>query len=89
MLNVIITFFLFIAPSEQKCKVWGNVKRVSFNEDYKIKEVQFNQTMDVRIVNDVPNRPCEWRYVEHNEDFTIRMVQSNEDLRVRFVNRPT
>ena len=67
-------------------ELFGRVKIVQYNADFKVKVVTYNADLDVQKVERTAKKCGEWQFVEYNEDFTIQLVDYGEDFTIKYVD---
>jgi hypothetical protein len=65
-------------------KLYGKVKVVNSNADFKVKIVNSNEDISICRTNDNPDACGEWKFVEYSEDLKIEFVTSGEDFTIRY-----
>ncbi len=90
---IVIVQLAFIAdkPIDNNCKcrnrfLYGRVKIVERNADFKIRIVNDFPDIKVKLVTSLPNKCGEWKIVENFADFTVQIVDNGEDFKVAFVD---
>jgi len=66
--------------------LYGDVKVVNSNADFKVQIVNSNADLMVEKVNSNALKCGEWIFVNSNPDFTIEFVNSNPDFTILYVN---
>lgn len=51
----------------------------------KVRVVEYNPDLKVKVVDHFPSEIGEWQFVEYGEDFTIQFVTSFPDIRIKYV----
>ena len=68
----------------------GNVIYLKGEEIYpmaaKVKIVESFPDVKIKIINERPDKGCEWQIVESFPDYKIQFVESFPDIKVQFVN---
>ncbi|MCM1035532.1 MAG: hypothetical protein NC038_05490 [Paludibacter sp.] len=67
-------------------RLFGRVKIVAYNADFKVKIVTYNADLEVQRVEHTAKKCGEWQLVEYNEDFTIQLVDYGEDFTIKYVD---
>jgi len=65
-------------------KIFGKVKVVSYNSDFKVKIVQSGEDLSVVSTDHDPSKCGEWKFVEYSEDFKVQFVEYGEDFKIRY-----
>ena len=67
----------------------GNAVYIDGEEIYpmaaKVKIVESFPDVKIKIINERPDRGCEWQIVESFPDYKIQFVESFPDIKVQFV----
>jgi hypothetical protein len=66
--------------------LYGRVKVVEHNADFKVRIVTSFQDLSVQKVGAFPDKCGKWQFVESNADFTIQYVNSFSDFKIKFVD---
>ncbi len=67
-------------------KLYGKVKFVTFNPDFKIRTVSFLEDLKVQKVTIFPNSCGKWQVITTGiPDFTVQEVTVFEDFKIRYV----
>ena len=69
--------------SQDACTIYGKIKFVEFNEDYRVKIVHFNEDVKVKFVDRFHERSGRWEIVDMFEDYKIKLVKYDPDFRLR------
>ena len=64
--------------------VYGKVKVVSSNQDFKVKIVNSSEDISIIKTEHSPRNKGEWQFVESGEDIKVKLVSSGEDFTVKF-----
>jgi len=93
-LTVVLSSFLLSNTNTQlndcSCKnkvLFGKVKIVNSNADFKVKIVDSFPDLRVKKVKSFPIHCGEWQFVDTGEDFTIQFVSNFEDFTIRYVEQ--
>jgi len=65
-------------------KLYGKVKAVNSNADFKVKIVNSNEDISVNQTARNPDACGEWNFVEYSEDFKVQIVTYGEDFTIRY-----
>ena len=65
-------------------KVYGKVKVVSSNQDFKVKIVNSSEDISIVKTEHSPSNKGEWQFVESGEDIKVKLVSSGEEFTVKF-----
>lgn len=65
--------------------LYGKVKVVESNADFKVKIVSSFPDLEVKIVDSFPDKCGEWQFVDSFPDFTIQFVESFPDFTIKYV----
>ena len=72
--------------SQKGCMVYGKIKFVEYNEDYRVKFVsKYGEDLKVKFVNYNEYEVGKWKVVEFNPDWKIKIVKYDPDFVVREV----
>lgn len=85
MINLILVSLFVTNLVQPPCKLHGKVRFVTHSADYKVRIVNVHAKVKVKMVENFPDDPGEWKAVQSHEDFTVQVVQSGEDFTVQFV----
>ena len=66
-------------------KLYGRVKVVKYNADFKVKIVTHHPDLKVQKVESFPNSCGKWQFVEHAPDFTVQFVDYGADFEIQYV----
>lgn len=66
--------------------LYGKVRVVRYNADFKVKVVDYNADLHVEKVDYAPNRCGKWQFVDYDEDFTVQFVDYGEDFTIQYVD---
>jgi hypothetical protein len=66
-------------------KLFGKVKEVNSNADFKVKIVNGNEDISIIQTTGNPDACGEWKFVEYSEDFKVQIVTSGEDFSIRYI----
>ncbi len=66
--------------------LFGKVKEVGFNADFKVKVVDFSADLKVKKVNNLPNSCGKWQTEPNLPNFTIQVVEFGEDFTIDYVD---
>ena len=72
--------------SQDACMVYGKIKFVEFNEDYRVKIVHFNEDVKVKFVDRFHERSGRWEIVDMFEDYKIKLVKYDPDFTIKEVD---
>ena len=73
------------ATGNTACEVYGEIKIVTYGEDYKVKKVTYGEDVKVKWVDYGADDQGEWKEVTYSEDFTIKWVDYGEDFSIKEV----
>ena len=76
-------------PHTEMCNIYGKIKIVLGEEDYRVRKVNSGEWEDLRVKyvsEELADRPGHWAIVESSEDFKIRFVEEGEDFIIREVS---
>ncbi len=65
--------------------LYGKVKVVEHNADFKVQIVNSFQDLNVQDVKSFPNECGKWQFVESFPDFTVQYVTAFPDFKIKFV----
>jgi hypothetical protein len=69
-------------------QLYGRVKIVDFNPDFKVKIVESMEDLKVTVRTGVTSRCGEWTFTDGAADFTIQYVDFNPDFTIKLINYP-
>ena len=67
-------------------KLFGRVKVVDDFADFKVKIEKMTPDLEVKLVNNRPDKCGLWHFVDNHEDFTIQFVEEFADFTIQFRN---
>ena len=82
---IILLFLPVIMYSQDACTIYGKIKFVEFNEDYRVKIVHFNEDVKVKFVDRFHERSGRWEIVDMFEDYKIKLVKYDPDFTIKEV----
>ena len=82
---IILLFLPIVMYSQDVCTIYGKIKFVEFNEDYRVKIVHFNEDVKIKFVDRFHERSGRWRVVDAFEDYKIKLVKYNPDFTIKEV----
>ena len=83
---IILLLLPIIMYSQDACTIYGKIKFVEFNEDYRVKIVHFNEDVKVKFVDRFHERSGRWEIVDMFEDYKIKLVKYDPDFTIKEVD---
>ena len=83
---IILLILPILIYSQDACEIYGRIKFVEFNPDFRVKIVHFNQDVKVKFVDRFSKRSGRWEVVDMFEDWTVQLVKYDPDFTIKEVD---